>query len=114
MSDQTVLHISDLEFLSTIKEAGKPVLLDFYADWCGPCQVVAPILEELASEYQGKILIAKMNIDENRQTPSEYGVISIPTVVVLAYEDDQVVLKAKQVGFAGKEGLVAIIEKALE
>lgn len=113
MSDNEVLHISDADFLQTIKDAGTPVLVDFYADWCGPCQMVAPILVELTKEYEGKILITKMNVDENRETPSSYGVMSIPTVVVVNYENGEVVEKGKQTGFAGKEGLKQLIEEAI-
>jgi len=113
MSDNEVLHIADADFLQTIKNAGTPVLVDFYADWCGPCQMVAPILVELAKEYDGKILITKMNVDENRETPSSFGVMSIPTVVVVSFEDGKVVEKGKQIGFAGKEGLKQLIEESI-
>ena len=112
MSSDQVLHISNADFLQTVKDAGTPVLVDFYADWCGPCQMVAPILVELNKEYEGKVLITKMNVDENREVPSSYGVMSIPTVVVVNYENNEVVIKGKQIGFSGKEGLKQLIEEA--
>jgi thioredoxin 1 len=113
MSEENLVHVSDQDFEKTIKEAQKPVLVDFYADWCGPCQMVAPVMEELAEEYSDKVVVAKMNIDENRETPTNFGIMSIPTVMLFVWEDEKVVLKAKKVGFTGKDVYVKMIEDIL-
>lgn len=74
--------INDANFQDIIKKSDKPVLVDFWADWCMPCKMIAPILEELNSEYKNKINIVKMNIDENTETPQQYGITSIPTIII--------------------------------
>ena len=79
MSD--LLTLSDADFTSTIS-GDKPVLVDFWAEWCGPCKLIAPVLEEISAEYGDKITVAKLNIDENPQSPASYDVMSIPTMVV--------------------------------
>ncbi len=116
--DQKALHLTDEDFAKTIKEAGKPVFVDFYADWCGPCKMAAPIIDKLAGEYQDKMLITKLNIDENRTTATEYGVMSIPTVMVFkaaeAEGEDEIKLLAKQVGFPGEAGYRNLIEDVIE
>ena len=77
------IHLTDNNFAQTIKDAGKPVLVDFSAQWCGPCQMAAPIIDKLADEYKDKVLIVKVDVDENRETARQYGVMSIPTVIIL-------------------------------
>lgn len=79
----SVLILTDANFDSEIKKATTPMLVDFWAPWCGPCKAVAPVLEELAGEYQGRIIIAKMNVDENQATPARFGVRSIPNMVII-------------------------------
>lgn len=79
----SVLILTDSNFDSEIKKATTPMLVDFWAPWCGPCKAVAPVLEELAGEYQGRIIIAKMNVDENQATPARFGVRSIPNMVII-------------------------------
>lgn len=79
----SVLILTDGNFDSEVKKATTPMLVDFWAPWCGPCKAVAPILEELAIEYQGRVTIAKMNVDENQATPSRFGVRSIPNMVII-------------------------------
>ncbi len=74
--------VSDQSFQSDVLDSKTPVVVDFWAEWCGPCRMIAPSLEELASEYDGKITVAKMNIDENPQTPTRYGVRGIPTLMI--------------------------------
>lgn len=108
--DQKVVHLTDEDFTQTIKDAGKPVFVDFYADWCGPCKMAAPVIDKLAGEYQDKIVVAKVNIDENRSTAADYGVMSVPTVMVFKAEEDEIKLMAKQVGFAGEAGYRNLIE----
>ncbi|MBK5099957.1 MAG: thioredoxin [Desulfobacteraceae bacterium] len=80
MSD--VLQVTDENFDETIMNSDVPAMVDFWAEWCGPCKMVGPVVEELAREYQGKIKIAKMNVDENRQTPARFGIRNIPTLIL--------------------------------
>lgn len=89
--------------------SGKPVVVDFWAEWCGPCRMVGPIIEELATEYEGKVIIGKMDVDENVETPQEYGIRNIPTI--LFFKDGQVV--DKQVGATQKAVLAAKIDALL-
>jgi thioredoxin 1 len=76
------LHVSDAEFPKTVLESKTPVLVDFWAEWCGPCRMVAPFVEELASDYAGKVVVAKMDTDANPQTPMQYGIMGIPTLII--------------------------------
>lgn len=79
----SIVILTDANFENEIKQASTPVLVDFWAPWCGPCKAVAPVLEELAGEYQGRLVIAKMNVDENQATPARFGVRSIPNMVII-------------------------------
>ena len=95
-----------------IKEAiqsGKPVVVDFWAEWCGPCRMVGPVVEELAKEYEGRVIIGKLDVDENVETPNQYGIRNIPTI--LFFKDGQVV--DKQIGAAPKAALAAKVESLL-
>lgn len=100
-------HINQDEFKTKVLEADKPVLVDFYADWCGPCKAAAPVLDELADEANGAYEIIKINVDENQEISQEYGIMSIPTVMLFkgGKEVD------RQIGFAGKEGYQQLIKK---
>ena len=89
-----VLHINDADFESVVVNSDIPVLLDFWAPWCGPCKMIAPVLDELAPEFAGKVKIVKMNVDDNQATPAQFGVRSIPTLLLI--KNGQVV--ATQVG----------------
>jgi thioredoxin 1 len=80
----TIQSVTDSEFQTTVLQADKPVLIDFWAEWCGPCRQVAPILEEIAAEHGEKLTIMKMNVDENPQTPAQYRVTGIPTMAVFS------------------------------
>jgi thioredoxin 1 len=95
--------------IKEIINSGKPVVIDFWAEWCGPCRMVGPIVEELAKEYEGKVIVGKMDVDENVDTPQEYGIRNIPTI--LFFKDGQVV--DKQVGATQKAVLAAKIEALL-
>ena len=77
-----VVAVTDSEFQTQVLEADLPTVVDFWAEWCGPCRMVAPVIEELATEYQGKVRFARMNVDENPTTPAKYGIMSIPTLIL--------------------------------
>ena len=77
-----ILHVTDANFKAEVLESATPVLVDYWAEWCGPCKMIAPILEEVAKEYGGKLKVAKLNIDENPKTPGEYGIRGIPTLIL--------------------------------
>ncbi len=74
--------LTDAEFEENVLKSDKPILVDFYADWCGPCKAIAPFLADLADEYQGKVKVAKLNVDKNNQAPAKYGVRGIPTLIL--------------------------------
>ena len=102
------LEITDSNFQEILAE-GKPVVMDFWAPWCGPCKMVGPIIDELATEYEGKVIIGKCDVDENGDVASEYGIRNIPTV--LFFKNGELV--DKQVGSAPKSAYVAKIEAIL-
>ena len=108
MSDK-VIHASDADFDATVLQSSEPVLVDFWAEWCGPCKMIAPTLDELAETYDGKLKIAKVNVDQNRATAMKYHVRSIP--MLLLFKDGQV--QATQIGAVGKAQLTQMIDKAL-
>ena len=105
----TPLKTSDSSFEADVLKASKPVVVDFWADWCGPCRMIAPALEELASELQDKVTVAKLNIDESPQTPSKYGVRGIPTLMI--FRDGQVA--ATKVGALPKSKIKEWIESSI-
>lgn len=76
------LHVTDATFQKDVLESALPVLVDFWAPWCGPCRMVAPIIEELAADYDGRVVIAKVNTDENGETPGKFGIMGIPTLII--------------------------------
>lgn len=100
-----MITLTDQNFEAEVLKSDLPVLVDFWAEWCGPCQMASPIIEELATEYAGKIKVGKINIDENPQTPAKYGVMSIPTVILFKNGQET----GREVGFAGKEGYQKLI-----
>jgi len=82
VSSDTILHVSDASFEDEVLKSGEPVLLDFWAEWCGPCKMIAPMLDEIAGEFKGKVKIAKINIDDNPKTPQRFSVRGIPTLIL--------------------------------
>ncbi len=108
MASEKVQQISDAEFDTTIKSA-QPTLVDFWAPWCGPCKAIGPVVEELADEYDGKVTIAKMNVDDNPVTPGKFGIRAIPTLII--FKDGEVVDQIS--GAVGKTQLIELINKAL-
>ncbi|MGB5261321.1 MAG: thioredoxin TrxA [Gammaproteobacteria bacterium] len=105
MSDQ-ILQLTDDSFEEDVIKSSSPVLVDYWAEWCGPCKMIAPILDEIASEYHGKITVAKLNIDDNPQTPPKYGIRGIPTLML--FKDGNV--EATKVGALSKSQLTAFID----
>ena len=108
MSD-SIVFLTDESFQNEVIESAEPVLVDYWAEWCGPCKMIAPILTEIASEYQGKIKVAKLNIDENPQTPPKYGIRGIPTLML--FKDGNI--EATKVGALSKSQLTAFIDTNL-
>lgn len=102
-------HFSDADFEEKVIKSKLPVLIDFYADWCGPCRMVAPIIEELAKNNHDKIVVGKLDVDANQETAGKYGVMSIPTVIM--FKDGKEV--DRKVGFGGKSGYEEMIRKVV-
>jgi thioredoxin 1 len=104
-----VLHVNDSDFNETVLSASGPVLVDYWAEWCGPCKMIAPILDEIAKDYEGKLTVAKLNIDDNPATPQHYGVRGIPTLMI--FVDGEV--EGTKVGALTKSQLSAFIDNYL-
>jgi len=108
MSDN-IVHVSDASFDEDVLKSTTPVLVDFWAEWCGPCKMIAPILEDIAAEYGDKIKIAKLNIDENSATPPQFGIRGIPTLIL--FKNGQA--EATKVGALSKSQLAAFLDSSL-
>lgn len=108
MSEQ-IKHVSDASFDADVIKSSQPVLVDYWAAWCGPCKMIAPILEEVASEYAGRLTVAKLNVDENQDTAAKYGIRGIPTLML--FKDGQAA--ATKVGALSKSQLTAFLDGAL-
>ena len=106
MSSELIKHTSDASFDADVLKSTKPVLVDYWAEWCGPCKMIAPILDEVSKDYDGRLQIAKMNVDENRDVPAKFGIRGIPTLML--FKDGQ--LAATKVGALSKAQLTAFLD----
>lgn len=106
---ESVLHLTDSDFKETVVKADVPILVDYWAEWCGPCKMIAPVLDEIATDYAGKLTVAKLNIDENPETPQHFGVRGIPTLML--FKDGEV--EATKVGALTKTQLAEFIDSNL-
>ena len=109
MASDLIKHISDSTFESDVLQADKPVLVDYWAEWCGPCKMIAPILDEVSESYKDKLQIAKMNVDENRDIPAKFGIRGIPTLML--FKDGE--LAGTLVGAKPKSELMALINQKI-
>ncbi len=101
-----ILYVTDTTFPAEVLQTSLPVLVDYWAEWCGPCRMIAPILEEVAKEYAGRLTVAKLNVDENQQTPQKYGIRGIPTLMLFKNGN----IEATKVGAVSKSQLTAFID----
>ncbi|MBV2163753.1 MAG: thioredoxin TrxA [Comamonas sp.] len=109
MASDLIKHITDASFEADVLQSGSTVLVDFWAEWCGPCKMIAPILDEVATTYTGKLTVAKMNVDENRAVPAKFGIRGIPTLMLFKNGE----LAATKVGALSKAQLTAFIDQQL-
>jgi thioredoxin 1 len=109
MASDLIKHITDTSFDADVLQSSQPVVVDFWAEWCGPCKMIAPILDEVAGAYEGKLQVTKMNVDENRDIPAKFGIRGIPTLMI--FKDGQ--LAATKVGAMSKSQLTAFIDQQL-
>ena len=109
MSNDLIKHVTDATFEAEVLKAAGPVLVDYWAEWCGPCKMIAPVLDDIATTYEGKLTVAKLNIDDNQTTPATYGVRGIPTLML--FKNGAV--EATKVGMMSKSQLTAFIDSHL-
>jgi thioredoxin 1 len=106
---EKILSLSDASFETDVLQSDVPVLVDYWAEWCGPCKMISPILEEIATEYEGRVRVAKLNIDENPGTPPKFGIRGIPTLML--FKNGEV--EATKVGALSKSQLTAFLDQSI-
>lgn len=106
---QQIVHVSDSSFEQDVLKSSVPVLLDFWAEWCGPCKMIAPILDQIAAEYAGRVVVAKMNVDENPKTPMKFNVRGIPTLILFKNG----MLEGQKIGAVRKADVAAFLDSKL-
>ncbi|VVM41101.1 Thioredoxin 1 [Pseudomonas fluorescens] len=106
MSNDLIKHVTDATFEAEVLKAAGPVLVDYWAEWCGPCKMIAPVLDDIATTYEGKLTIAKLNIDDNQETPAKFGVRGIPTLMLFKNGN----VEATKVGALSKSQLQAFLD----
>ena len=104
--NENISHVTDASFDADVLKSATPVLVDYWAEWCGPCKMIAPILEDISKEYAGRLRVAKLNIDDNQQTPPKYGIRGIPTLMLFKNGN----VEATKVGALSKSQLMAFID----
>ena len=113
MPQKAIVHLDEATFQKTLDESNTPVLVDFYADWCGPCKMAAPVLEKLATELKGKLTIGKIDTEESGSLAQQFGVMSIPTVIVFQKKDGKMVEVDRKIGFPGEDGYRQMIGEVI-
>jgi thioredoxin 1 len=106
---QSIIHVTDSSFEQDVLKSTTPVLLDFWAEWCGPCKMIAPILDEIAADYAGRVIVAKMNVDENPRTPMKFNVRGIPTLIL--FKDGRA--EGQKIGAVRKPDVAAFLDGKL-
>lgn len=109
MSSELITHVSDASFEADVLKSEQPVLVDYWAEWCGPCKAIAPVLDDVAKAYDGRLRVAKVNVDENRDVPARFGIRGIPTLMIFKGGE----LAATKVGALNKAQLTAFIDSHL-
>jgi len=107
MASDKIIKIEDNNFEATVLNSGETVLVDFWAAWCGPCRMIAPVIDEIAEEMAGVIKVGKLNVDENNQTPAQFGIMSIPTLIIFKGGEEV----ERIIGFKPKAELLALLKK---
>lgn len=106
MSSELIHHVTDVSFDPEVLKSEKPVLVDYWAEWCGPCKAIAPVLDEVAKQYEGRIKVAKVNVDDNQEIPRKYGIRGIPTLMLFKNGN----IEATKVGAVSKSQLTAFLD----